>query len=229
MSWLFSQALVAEYSAASCSDGAPSALLSANPMPQAFLPPDKMKAFSRPSRFGMTFAPLTVGLGSELLTWFLEGFRAKTSAHLAPAQDLTATRAACGWKWQGSWARYDRNLSLWKTRQCSLLGDWDEFSETWPRWGLMLDGELLPQPMLAPPTGENESGSWPTPQKHDITKPGAGTRARGGRNSCLNSALGGRPHPEFHEWLMGWPATWTDLAAQVTDKYRLWLRLHGGF
>ena len=31
------------------------------------------------------------------------------------------------------------------------------------------------------------------------------------------------------EWLMGWSISWTDLKQSATDKYRLWLRLHGGF
>ena len=94
MSWLFSRALVAEYSAGTCSAGALSAQLSGNPMPQAYLPPDRMTAFSRPSRFGMTFAPLTDDLGAALLTWFLEASRAKTSALREKAQALTV-RAAC--------------------------------------------------------------------------------------------------------------------------------------
>jgi hypothetical protein len=71
--------LVAEYLEGSCSDGAPFAPSSGNPTPQAYLPPDKMMAFSRPSRFGMTFAPLTDDRGAELLTWFRAGFRARTS------------------------------------------------------------------------------------------------------------------------------------------------------
>ena len=79
MSWLFSQALVAEYSQATYSAGALSALSSGSPTPRAFLPPDRMMAFSRPSRFGMTFGPLTDTLGAELLTWFLGASRAKTS------------------------------------------------------------------------------------------------------------------------------------------------------
>ena len=87
MSWLFSQALVAEYSAASCSDGARSALSSGSPTPRAFLPPDRMTAFSRPSRFGMTFGPLTGTLGAELLTWFLEASRAKTLVQLGRAPE----------------------------------------------------------------------------------------------------------------------------------------------
>jgi DNA (cytosine-5)-methyltransferase 1 len=50
MSWHFSQALVAAYSAANCSDGRPSVALSGSPTPQAFLSPDRMKAFSRLSQ-----------------------------------------------------------------------------------------------------------------------------------------------------------------------------------
>jgi hypothetical protein len=87
MSWLYSRALVAEYLAENCSDGARSALLSGNPTPQAFLPLDRMTAFCRPSRFGMTFAPLTDGLGEELLTWFLAGFRARTLAQQGKEQE----------------------------------------------------------------------------------------------------------------------------------------------
>jgi len=80
MSWLYSRALVEEYLAGNCSDGEQCALLSGNPTPQAFLPPDRMTAFCRPSRFGMTFAPLTDDRGEELLMWFLAGFHARTSA-----------------------------------------------------------------------------------------------------------------------------------------------------
>jgi hypothetical protein len=77
MSWLFSRALVEEYWLGTCLDGEPSARLNTTPTPQAFLPPDKTTAFSRLSRFGMTFAPLTDCLGAELLTWFRAGFHAK--------------------------------------------------------------------------------------------------------------------------------------------------------
>ena len=80
MSWLFSQALVAEYSAGTCSDGEPCALLSGSPTPLAYLPPDKMTAFSRLSQSGVTFKPLTEDLGAGLLTWFLEASLARTSA-----------------------------------------------------------------------------------------------------------------------------------------------------
>ena len=164
MSWHFSQALVEAYSADTCSAGAPSAPLSGSPIPQAFLSPDRMKAFSRLSRFGTTCKPLTDDLGEALLTWFRADSLAKTSAQQAKAQESTESAAECGRTWHESFARWDRDTASWKTPQCSLLADLDEFSETWPRWGMMRDGECWAQSMPAHLTNETESGLWPTPR-----------------------------------------------------------------
>jgi len=59
MSWLYSQALVEEYSGDISLDGEQFAPSSGNPTQQAYLSLDKMKVFFRLSRFGMTYAPLT--------------------------------------------------------------------------------------------------------------------------------------------------------------------------
>ena len=163
MSWLFSQALVAEYSEAICSDGDPYAPSSSTPTPRAYLSPDRMTDFSRLSRFGMTFAPLTDDRGAELLTWYLAGFPARTSVPQEKAQESTANDPASGWRWRESSVKYDPNSRLWRTRQCSLLEDSEWFSETWPRWGLMRDGECWELPMSARLTSESGYGSWPTP------------------------------------------------------------------
>ena len=79
MSWLFSRVLVEEYLGENSLDGEPSVLSSGNPIPQAYCAPDKMTGFSRLSRFGMTFKPLTEDRGQELLTLYLAGFPARTS------------------------------------------------------------------------------------------------------------------------------------------------------
>ena len=170
----YSRALVAAYSAENCSDGIPSALLNGNPTPQAFLSPDRMTAFSRLSRFGMTCKPLTEDLGADLLTWFQGDFLAKTYPQQDEAQELTESAAECGHTWHESLAKFDPASSSWKTRQFSLLGGLDEFSETWPRWGIMRAGECweLPTPshiadIRARTTLEIESGSlerFPTPR-----------------------------------------------------------------
>ncbi len=149
MSWLFSQALVEEYLGDICLDGEPSAPLSGNLTQLAYLPQDKMTDFSRVSRFGMTFRPLTADRGEELLTSYLAAFHAKTFPQPERAQELTESDQECGEKWQGSFTKYDQDSCSWKTHQCSLLGGLEPFLETWPRWGLMRGGECWEQPMSA--------------------------------------------------------------------------------
>jgi hypothetical protein len=161
MSCLFSQALVEEFLEANSLDGEQSVQLSGNPIPQAYCAPDKMTVFSRLSRFGMTYKPLTENLGEELLMWYLEGFHAKTSAQQEKAQELMESDQECGEKWRASFTKYDQDSCSWKTHQCSLLGDLDEFSETWPQWGLMRDGECWEQQTLEQTIRGTESGLSP--------------------------------------------------------------------
>jgi len=171
MSWLFSQALVEEYSAANSSDGEQSALLNGNPTPQAYCAPDRTTGFSRLSRFGMTFKPLTETCGEELLTLYLAGFHAKTSAQQEKAQELTENEAECGEKWRGLLARLDPDTLLWRTAQCSLLEDLELSLQTFPRWGLMRNGECWEQQTLEQTIKGTEFGlsenRWPTPLTQD--------------------------------------------------------------
>ena len=129
-------------------DGEQSAPLNGNPIQQAYCAPDKMTAFSRLSRFGMTYKPLMENRGEELLTLYREGFPVKTSAQQEKAQELMESAAGCGEKWRASFTKYDHDSRSWKTHQCSLLEDLESFSETWPQWGLMRDGECWEQRTL---------------------------------------------------------------------------------
>jgi hypothetical protein len=167
MSWLYSQALVVDCLGENFLDGEQSAPLSGNPTQQAYCAPDKMTDFSRLSRFGMMYKPLTENLGEELLMSYLAAFHAKTLAPQEKAQELTEIAQECGEKWLASFVKYDPDSSLWRTHQCSLLGDLEPFSETWPQWGLMRDGECWEQRMLEQTIRGTESGlseSWPTPR-----------------------------------------------------------------
>ncbi len=167
MSWLYSRALVAEYLAGSLSDGAPFAPLSESHTPQAFLSQDRMTAFSRPSRFGMTFAPLTDDHGAALLTWYLEDSRARTSALLEREQESPESIADCGRSLSASFAKWHQESFLWRTVLPLLPEAWEPYSETWPRWGLMRDGECWELPPLAHHTSECASGLWQTPVADD--------------------------------------------------------------
>ena len=120
-------------------------------------------ALSR-SQSGTMFAHLTESRGGELLTWFREGFRARTSALPARAPESTGSGAGCGGSLRGSFARFDRVSSSWRTPQCSLLAGLDVFLETWPRWGLMRGGACWALSTPARRTGGSGFGLWRTPR-----------------------------------------------------------------
>ena len=195
------QAQAAGSSGGTCSGGEPSAQSSTSPTPDAYSSPDRMMALSRLSRFGMTFEPLTVDRGAGVLMWCLAGSHVRTSVALERAQGSKVPGLDCGWKWPASFARYDPDSSSWKTRQCSLLGGLESYSETWPRWGSMRNGECLGRTTLAPRIGESASGlpaMLPTPTKH-------GSTGRGLRPAYAT----GNHHMSSLEWVVmnGRPAT----------------------
>lgn len=249
MSWLFSQALVAEYLADTCSDGEPSAPSSGNPTQRAYCAPDKMTAFSRLSRFGMTFAPLTENLGTELLMWFREVSRARTSAQPARGPESAANDPAFGARWRELSVRFDRDTCSWRTHRSLWDEALHECSLTLPRWGSMRDGVLSERVTLERPTCANDAGLLPTP----VAQPANGTpemflqrkRNAVAKGSAMGVCLSdlqlvmvakergmdgrGKLNPEFAEWMMGWPRNWTALEPLATGKCRNVRRLHGGF
>ncbi len=207
MSWLYSQALVEEYLGDISLDGEQSVQSSGSSTQQAYCAPDKMTDFSRLSRFGMTFKPLTDDHGKALLMSYLAGFHAKTSQPQEKAQELTESGQECGKKWLASFVKYDHDTSSWKTHQCSLLGDLEPFLETWPQWGLMRDGECWEQRTLEQSIRGTESGlseKLPTPQATDHrSKPtSASWKAKGGINFSLSNPeiQAMWPTPNARDW-----------------------------
>lgn len=180
MSWLFSQALVEEYLGDISSDGEQSVPLNGNNTQQAFCLPDKMTDYLKVSRFGMMFKPLTESRGEELLMSYRAGFHAKTYLLQEKEQGLTENGQECGEKWHGSFTKFDPNLSLWKTHQCSLIEDWEQFSGIWPNSGSMLNGECWERQILEQSTTEKEYGLLPDNEKFFHTPT---TGSSGGSNS----------------------------------------------
>lgn len=203
MSWLFSQALVAEYSAGSCLDGEPSAQLNVMPTPHKFWRNDKTMEFCDLSQFGLTLQLLTADHGEALLTSYLAAFRARTSAPPEKALASPAQDQVCGKKWHGLLARYNPDTSSWKTAQCSLLEDLEQSLETWPRWGSMRNGECFLQPMLVPTTkGKGYGSSVPTPTVYDAT-------GKGTPRLASNLEDGGRHGVSLHHFVAMWPTPTT--------------------
>ena len=79
------------------------------------------------------------------------------------------TPGICGPRHGMSFGWWDRNGSCLRTYQASFLEVTDgratgsPFLESFPSWGLMLDGEFIAQPTPGRRTSENGGGCWPTP------------------------------------------------------------------
>jgi len=238
--WRSSQGPEAVSLAESCSDGKPSVQSNGSLTPLLYLPPDRMKAFSRLSRYGMTFRPLTEDLGADLLTWYLAASHAKTSAQPEREQASPESAAGCGRTWRGSLARYDPGSCSWRTAQCSLHGDLALFSETWPRWGTMRNGESSKQQTWEQTMHEDDSlyyaqtrsnAKLPTPSgtsNHGKNHVSGRIDEWGGSSNRFRGTEIGKLHcPRFEEWLMGWPDQWTELMPSGMDKFQRWCALHG--
>jgi hypothetical protein len=180
-----------------------------------------MTAFSRLSRFGMMYKPLTESHGEELLTLYREDFLAKTSQSQETVMDLTESDQECGEKWHGLLARFDQDMHLWRTVQCSLLEDLNESLQTLPQWGMTVGGELYLLPTLVQIIDANESGFthvWGTPKAQD-SRHALRDRGKGNLGEQVSGLHnGGKLNPTWTEWLMGWPLEWTDLKPLEMDK-----------
>lgn len=143
------------------------------------------------SRYGMISEHSMEHLGEEKSTSFAEGFLARTFPQLEKELESRANALGFGERWPGWLAKYDQDLCLWKTPQCSLLEDYIEYSETWPKWGMMQDGVCWELTTSVRHIEERESGYWPTPNTLEGLKPKTiesiqeyNQKARPGRSYC---------------------------------------------
>lgn len=217
MSWLFSQALAAEYSPAICSAGEPSALSSGTNTPQAYWCTDKTSATFRPSRYGMTFAPLTAADGAALLTSFLAASRARRSA---PPPEGRTTRKTSGRKCGESWQMSLPGVSLPRT---SRKGQSTTQPTTSKRWVTRSAAFPYPRRTWVQTTHGSAIGYLHTP-----TATGNYCAPSMQKWPCARAfrQVFGQVTPEAHEWLMGWPTGWSALEPLATDRFQSWRRSH---
>jgi hypothetical protein len=100
---------------------------------------------------------------SDQLTLFAEDFPAPIFPSLVRDSASPDPRAAYGRSTPELLAKFDPATSSWRTSQLCLDGALSEFSETWPRSGLMRSGTAYLLPPLVRLTDETGSGSLPTP------------------------------------------------------------------
>ena len=112
----------------------------------------------------VTFAPLTLCRGVE--RWI----SSLLASHVSPTQQLgsestSKTSDGSGPTLTGFFASYDAESCSWRMSQGSLFQGWDQFSEPWPAWGSMRNGESFERPMpglLTDGRVSSSSGSTPT-------------------------------------------------------------------
>jgi hypothetical protein len=173
---------------------------------------------------------------------FAEDSRVRTLALPTPLirPELTESEAGYGSTLPESLAKWDQATSSWRTPQLLLFGALEQYSGTWPDWGLMLDGECWAQSTPAWIIKENVSGLLPTPQKLDgrgyyvATKRQAEGRITGDHQmhwihvALLCGELSKAwANPQFSEALMGWPIKWTALEPLGTARFQQWCASHG--
>jgi site-specific DNA-cytosine methylase len=148
VSWLFSQALVEEYSAGTSLAGEPSSQLNVMPTQHKFWRNDKMMDSFDLSRFGLTLQLLTDAHGAELLTSFLAGFPAKTSVRGGLGAGLSGERSGL-WSHMARIIREVRPRGVFVENSAMLtsrgldrvLGDLAEMGFD-ARWGVLSAADL---------------------------------------------------------------------------------------
>src|SRR5215469_897207 len=77
-------------------------------------------------------------------------------------QASLANEAAYGARCTVSFATFDHSTSSWRTFRLCLEGGYQEFSQTWPRAGMMRSGRCYQQKPLVPRISGRESSLWAT-------------------------------------------------------------------
>jgi len=203
VSWHFSQALVAEYLQATCSDGELFAPLRSTTTREAYCWRDRMTESLDLFQFGMTLQPSTANLGAELLMWYRAGFLALTSAlpgRCGAETELPEAKAGCGLNICESSTKCSPDSFGGRTRQNSRPKDLQSSFDHWPSAGTFADGQLSALPTSDCHTQENAFGfSLPTPTSRDWKDtPGMALERKDGKTrtdrlpmllfSCVRSA-----------------------------------------
>ena len=226
MSYHYSLALVEEFSRQNSSDSTLSAPLKSMNTEGTFYSYGKIKEFCHRSQFGMISQHSHRRNGRAILTWFLEDSLVKISVLQEEEKDCKEQGVVFGIPCSPAFAQFDPKSFSWKTSQPSLLGDWETFCQTFPKWGIMHYGRLYRLKTWVPSINEKEFGLWPTPTATDFNGSSYRTAVEHGKRTLrevLALIFGKKygfisrpsptiyPNPLFLERIMGYPIGWTEL------------------
>ena len=167
MSWLYSRALVEEFSEANSLGGEPSVPSKSTPTADEYFVIDRTMEPSTRSRFGTMSKPLTADRGEALLTWFLEDSLAKTSHPPVRGKGSKALDPDYGQKWLALSGKSNPSSRSLKTPRSFAVVDLMSFSKISWKWGSMRNGECSELTTLVPYTNGTEFGLWQTPVADD--------------------------------------------------------------
>lgn len=162
MSWHYLQGQEVESWEGDCLDGAPSALSSLIPTPEASCLPDRRTDVLTDSQSGMTCGLLTERDGAEPSKSSAADFPARTSAQPEREQGLWELGPVCGGKWHELSVRFDLTVCSWKTARSLFPEVLPWSSVILPRWGMMRAGECWERIMSELPINDIVCGLWPT-------------------------------------------------------------------
>jgi hypothetical protein len=157
--------------------------LKSNPTASKSSSSDKPTEYYLPSLFSETSESSTGTNGEERSMSSRAASPVRTFHLLVEALGLQENGRAFGEKWRELSVKYNPDTHSWKTHQCSLLEGLDEFSETWPKWGMMQNGVCWERIIAERPTSETESGYWRSP---DTGQGGTSGLLKKGQNKRAN-------------------------------------------
>lgn len=182
-----------------------------------------------------SFSPVQPNSIEELRTWLVQAFPASHSQSQESKPEPT-TSGICGPQPGTLFAWYDQQLpGLRMSQACLPLDIAESSSESWPRWGTMLNGECFQLLELAPLIDASESSLLPTIGANEYRGTSA-VRYKGStdfRGAKMAEGIRTGPNdpaylnPLFADWAMGFPMGWSALEPLGTVKYQQWLDAHG--
>lgn len=161
---------------------------------------------------------------SRMSMWFAEVHPVNRQVSPVPGA-ATPTIDGCGQNFSTLAKPLERPGSWQKTLLESLassLEDCTGSSGKWKPWAtksnVLGSTALMWVPHIAVPA----SSLWPTPvtsdaRRHAPETPETKLRRGSHTGVCLTDAVGGSPHPDFLDWLMGFPIGWTEHPLSVTQ------------
>jgi hypothetical protein len=171
MSWHYSQALVAEYSAECFPGGDAFAQLRETDMPATYCWRDRTTESLNLFQYGMTLQPSTEDHGAGLLTWYRVAFLARTSAlrgQCGVAQDWMESDPVYGGRTCELLRRFAQPMYSVKIARHYAPADWTELSQDLPKSGMHHAGSSWELTQLDCITNASGYGSMlPTPTARD--------------------------------------------------------------